>query len=122
MKLALVMLALLLPAGQALAQDQVATPAIVCTPAVMPAPYAPAAMPAKPVMPSCINPDTHVSKCARKVLDKYNGDVDAYNIALQDLLDGENVYVAALNKYLGDANAYSNCEIRRMNALVTAAN
>ncbi len=119
MKMWILVLALVLPAGQVLAQDQTAvTPPVVCTPAALPTPYVPASIPAKPVMPSCIDPDTHISKCSKKVLDKYNSDVDTYNAALEVLLNQSNGYLQQLNKYMGDANVYSNCEVRRINGLM----
>lgn len=116
MKTWLLTCVLLWPAA-AMAEN--AAPA-ACMPAVQPAPYYPAAYPTKPALPDCIDAETRVSNCPQKVLDAYNDDVEAYNRALGKLQDEGNAYVGRLKAYVAAANAYSACEVERMNALFSA--
>ena len=129
MKIWLMALALILPAGGAAAQDGAALAsssseaAAVCVlPADPPGAFAAPVMAPRPVAPPCLNLAAHTTTCSKKVLDKYNTEIDARNGSLKALIDGINAYQKAMDAYTNAAMTYHNCQMHAAQVQFDALN
>ena len=92
----------------------------MCMAPVTPVQWSPAALPAKPALPSCVNPTTRVTTCSKTVLDRYNAAIENRNAAIQKRVDDVNAYIETLNHYNLAVTDYNNCEVHRLNGLLKA--
>jgi hypothetical protein len=72
-------------------------------------------MPTKPVTPACVAK----RNCGSAVVNKYNAEVDAYNKGMMKVNEAASEYVDELNAFSREINRYSNCEVQRINGIVT---
>jgi len=101
--------------GVAAAQATVGTPC----PAPLPQPSdagRPSPVGDPPAMPPCINPQTHMSTCPKKQLDRFNAAIDAYNTQVTAWNQASGHYVNALNDWTNSVSIYSMCEVQRLNS------
>jgi hypothetical protein len=132
MKIVIATAVLALIAGAALAQDKPAetgaaasassASAPVCVAPAAPAQWQPNAIPEKPKLPSCVNPNTRISTCSKTVLDRYNAAVETRDAAIHKMVDDANLYIQTLNHYNLAVTDYNNCEVHRLNGLLQAQN
>jgi ABC-type transporter Mla subunit MlaD len=93
----------------------------VCTAPVAPPQHTPAALPADPVAPDCLDLTSKKSKCSSKVMDAYNDALADQNARKSAIVDGFNTYIGALNDYTRSVSAYAKCEQTRTRALLPEA-
>jgi hypothetical protein len=75
----------------------------------------PAAMPPKPAMPKCINP-RGISRCPEAVAQAYSDRVAAYNDQVRLHSVQDQAFVAHLNAWARQVDAYAQCEVNTLNA------
>ena len=84
-------------------------------PPTMPSMARPQNPPVKPQLPPCINPQTRMSTCSAKVLERANASVRAYNQGLATFNAAAGQFVDAYNLWGRTTVQYANCEITALN-------
>lgn len=74
----------------------------------------PAAMPPKPAAPKCVNPHG-VSRCPEAVIQPYRDKVTAYNDQVRLHSAQDQAFVAHLNAWARQVDAYAQCEVETLN-------
>lgn len=75
----------------------------------------PPAMPPKPAMPKCVNP-RGISRCPEAVAQAYRDRVAAYNDQVRLHSTQDQAFVAHLNAWTRQVDAYAQCEVNTLNA------
>jgi len=89
-----------------------------CTPAGPPPPETmrPTPVGPKPVLPKCVNLQTHMGVCKHGEIERYNADIVRYNSDVSAWNNGSGQYVDALNSWSRAAARYAQCEVDNLNA------
>jgi hypothetical protein len=96
----------------AIAQESQA--AAACTAPAAPAPYLPAALPADPPTPKCLNLEKNTSTCTDRVLNDWNAKSKAHSDLKRTRVNEMNAYTRELQKYQNGATDYAQCEQERV--------
>ncbi|MDP3740681.1 MAG: hypothetical protein Q8R02_25060 [Hyphomonadaceae bacterium] len=98
----------------AIAQEGQAAAAASCTAPAAPATYLPAALPADPATPKCLNLEKNLSTCTDRVLNDWNAKSKAQNDLKRARVNEMNAYTRELQKYQNSATDYAQCEQERV--------
>jgi hypothetical protein len=101
------------PEGQSQIQVNPAGPSLCNAPAA-PALYLPAALPAEPAPPKCINLEKNTTTCSTKVFNDWNAKIKAHNDLKRGRIAEMNAYTRELQKYQHAATDYAQCESNRI--------
>jgi len=75
----------------------------------------PAPMPPMPTAPKCVNP-RGISRCPEAAAQPYSNQVAAYNYEVRMHAAQDQAFVARLNAWTQQVEAYAQCEVNALNA------
>ncbi len=100
-------------------EGQAATPAATsCAAPGAPPPYLPAALPAEPIPPKCLNLEKNTTTCSDRVLNDWNAKSKVQNDLKRARVNEMNAYTRELQAYQHAATDYAQCEQDRVSKLL----
>ena len=90
----------------------------LCNAPSAPALYLPAALPAEPTPPKCVDLARNTTTCSTKVFNDWNAKIKAHNDLKRARISEMNAYSRELQKYQHAATEYAICEQNRVSEFV----
>lgn len=90
----------------------------LCSAPTAPPLYLPAALPAEPTPPKCVNIEKNTTTCSNKVFNDWQTKVSAHNDLKRKRVTEMNAYGRELQRYQNAATNYAQCEQERVAELL----